>query len=68
MEIRKVHVIHNHMALKKGILKYGTKGEEAVNKELSQLHNREVFRPIKLTKLTREEREKAMDSIIFLTE
>ena len=44
------------------------KGKQAVNKELSQLLNREVFKPVMLSKLTKEEKQKAMSSLIFLTE
>ena len=58
---------HTHIyGLRRGILRYSSKGEEAEYKELSQLHNREVFKPIKLAELTREEKEKTIDSIIFL--
>ena len=39
----------NTYSLSKGILKYGEKGRKAVNKELLQLHNREVFKPVKLS-------------------
>ena len=54
--------------IKKGIIKYGNRGQEAINKELSQLHHREVFKPIQLSELTETEKEKAMNSLIFLTE
>ena len=54
--------------LRKGILTYGNKGKDAVNKELSQLLNRGVFKPINLSELTQVERNKAMNSLIFLTE
>ena len=53
---------------RKGILKYENKGKEAVNKELFQLHNRGVFKPIHLSELTQVERYKAMNSLTFLTE
>ena len=54
--------------LRRGILIYGNKGKEAVNKELSQLHNRGVFKPIHLSELIQAEKHKAMNSLIFLTE
>ena len=54
--------------LRKGILKYENKGKEAVNKELSELHNRGLFKPIHSSDLTQVERQKAMNSLIFLTE
>ena len=37
-------------------------------KEVSQLINRKVFEPIKLEDLTQKERQKTMNSLIFLTE
>ena len=40
----------NKFSLNKGILKYGQKGKQVVNKEISQLHNREVFKPMMLSK------------------
>ena len=39
-----------------------------MNKELSQLHNRKVFKPVKLSELTQKEKQRAMSSLIFLTE
>ena len=54
--------------IKKGIIKYGNRGQEAINKELSQLHHREVFKPVQFSELTETEKEKAMNSLIFLTE
>ena len=38
----------NMYSLNKGILIYGLKENQAVNKDLSQLHNREVFKPVML--------------------
>ena len=58
----------NTYSLNKGILKYGQKGKQAVNKEPSQLHNRETFKPMMPSKLTKEENRKAISSLILLTE
>ena len=44
-------------SLKRGILKYGNKGGQAVDKELSQLHSRQVFKPVILSDLTKEEKD-----------
>ena len=55
-------------SLKKGILKYRNKGRQTVNKELSQLNNREVFKPVILSDLRKEEKDKAMNNLISLTE
>ena len=57
--------ITNIDSIKKGILKYATKGKQALNKDFAQLHDREVFKPVMLSNLTKEEREKAMSSLIF---
>ena len=54
--------------LRKGILKYKDKGKNAVNKELSQLHNRNDFKPIHESQLIEIEKKKAINSLIFLTE
>ena len=58
----------NTFSLNKGILKFGQKGKQAVNKELSQLRNKEVFKPVMISQLTKEENQKATSSLIFLTE
>ena len=55
-------------SLRNGILKYGNKGKQAIIKQLTQLHHRRVFKPIYLSGLTQIERDKAMNSLIFLTE
>ena len=45
-------------SLKKGITKFKEKGEAAVHKEMSQLHKREVFRPINLNELSPHEKKR----------
>ena len=47
---------------------YGEQGEFATKKELKQLHDMEMFQPIDPDKLTEEERQKAIASLMFLTE
>eukprot|EP00957_Ditylum_brightwellii_P038563 2914904-Ditylum_brightwellii.AAC.1 len=54
--------------LHKGLNKFGAKGTTAVNKELGQLHSRNVFEPTCLEDLSSLERKRAMKSLIFLTE
>ena len=54
--------------LRKGILKYGDKRKEVIHKELLQLNNRGVFKPIHLSELTQVKKDKAMNSLILLTE
>jgi hypothetical protein len=55
-------------SLKKGIKKFGEQGIEAVHKEMKQIHDRVVFEPISIKKMTILERKRAMESLIFLAE
>ena len=55
-------------SLKKGLKKFGEKGHQAAYKEMKQLHDRVCFEPINPNALTPQERRKAMESLIFLTE
>jgi hypothetical protein len=54
--------------LQKGLKKFGQAGRKAVMKELDQLDGRVCFEPIDVMKLTRSERKKAQEALIFLTE
>jgi len=56
------------LSLNKGLKKFGNKGRDAAYKELHQIHNRIVFKPVDVNSLTTEERKKAMESLMFLTE
>jgi hypothetical protein len=55
-------------SLKAGLKKFGEKGSDAATKEMKQLHDRKVFKPIMTSELTTQERKRAMESLIFLTE
>jgi hypothetical protein len=55
-------------SLKQGIKKFGEQGIKAVHKEMKQIHDRVVFEPISIEKMTILERKRAMESLIFLTE
>ena len=55
-------------SLKAGLKKFGDKGSEASRKEMKQLHDRKVFKPIMSSELTTQERKRVMESLIFLTE
>ena len=46
-------------SIKKGIVKYGEKAIIAIMKEYAQLHNKEVFEPIKKQNLNDELKTKA---------
>ncbi len=54
--------------LNKGLKKFGDKGKKAAMKELDQLHNRKCFEPISVNELTAQEKAKAQDALMFLTE
>ena len=54
--------------LKTGIKKFGTRGYNAAYNEVKQLHQRDCFVPVKIGKLSKEERSRALESLIFLTE
>ena len=55
-------------SLKKGLKKFGKRAEQSATKEMKQLHDRVCFRPINPSEMTTDERKKAMESLIFLTE
>ena len=46
----------------------GIHRKRATYKEMKQLYDRTVFRPVKVESLTTLERQRAMESLIFLTE
>jgi hypothetical protein len=51
-----------------GIKKFQEQGEAGVTKELTQMHDMDVFRPIMKGDLTMDERKKALASLMFLKE
>ena len=54
--------------LQKGLKKFGEKGYAAAHKEMKQLHDRVVFKPVHIEDLTPLEKKKAMDSFMFLVQ
>ncbi len=57
-----------HYSMNAGIQKFETKGEAGVTKELTQMHDMSVFRPIEVESLTYDERKKALSLLMFLKE
>ena len=55
-------------SLKKGIKKFGERGVAAALTEMEQLHQRDCWKPRKVEDLTPEQKKKALDSLLFLTE
>ena len=56
------------MGWRKGLKLFGEKGEEAVEKELQQIHDMEGFQPKHWYELTKEERAKALKYLMYLKE
>ena len=44
------------------------KGEKSVHKEMKQLNDRTCYLPLKVNKITTEEKVKAQNAIVLLTE
>ena len=53
------HVITTQMNIREGIKKFSEKGNEAILKELNQLHQQEALLPIKREDMSHEEKKKA---------
>jgi len=58
--------IFTQLSLKWGLSKWKEKEEDAVAKELSQLHFHNTFEPVILSTLTKKEKERAIESHLFL--
>ena len=54
--------------MQKGIKVFGERGVSAAKEELKQLHDRTCWRAIAVRELARQERERAMECLMFLTE
>ena len=60
------HCILSQYGLKKGLELFGTSCEDAVTKELKQLHDHRVLDPKHPSELTAEQRHKALSYLMFL--
>ena len=56
------------MNIREGLLTFGKQGNEAILKELKQLHDKKAFMPVSKTNISYEEQKKALSYIIFLKE
>jgi hypothetical protein len=63
-----MHHAMNQYSLKKGLRKFQKVGEEAVSKELKQLHMIETFTPQHSNDLSDSQKQKALESLMFLEE
>ena len=61
-------VILMQYSIKAGLKKFGVKGEEAVSKELKQLHDMLTFYPVFEASLTKQQKRDAIASLMFLKE
>ncbi|KAL7509413.1 hypothetical protein ACHAXN_008345, partial [Cyclotella atomus] len=55
-------------SIKAGLRKFGIRGERAVSKELQQLHDMVTFFPLDPSTIMREQRARAIASLMFLKE
>jgi hypothetical protein len=63
------HYIMTQYSMKAGMKKkFKERGEEAVTKELSQLHYRDTFEPLHSRDLNKQERDEVLESHLFLKE
>ena len=60
------HCILSQYGLNKGLEIFGTAGEDAVTKQLTQLHDRGVLDPKHPSELPAEQRHKALSYLMFL--
>ena len=61
-------VILQQYSIGAGLKKFQERGEKGGTKELQQMHNMSVFRPVLKTDLSLEEMKKAVSSLMFLKE
>ena len=54
--------------MSKGIKLFGTKGTDAVETELRQLHNRKVIKPVLPADLSKEQKWKSLAYLMFIKE
>eukprot|EP00984_Skeletonema_dohrnii_P016801 scaffold7524_cov79-Skeletonema_dohrnii-CCMP3373.AAC.1 len=59
-------MIFAQFSLKKGIREFGEKAEQGAMKEMKQMHDMDAFIPRHFKSLTKEERMRALSTLIFL--
>jgi len=63
-----LHVMMTQMSVKAGLKRFGKKGNEAVSKELRQLHDRKAMEPVLKSELSPEDRKRALRYLMFIKE
>ena len=61
-------VMAEHFPLKKGIRLFGDKAEDATTTKLRAIHDMDTYEPLDASKLTRDEKHDALESLLFITE
>jgi len=56
------------MSVKAGLRKFGQKGNDAVSKELQQLHDRKAMVPVRKENMNAEDRKRALRYLMFIKE
>mmetsp|Transcript_2109 Transcript_2109/g.4555 ORF Transcript_2109/g.4555 Transcript_2109/m.4555 type:complete len:142 (+) Transcript_2109:2776-3201(+) len=56
------------LSLKQGLKQFGDRGRDAVSAELQQIHMKQTFTPSDFKALTKEQRGRVLESLIFLEE
>ena len=62
------HIMMMQLNAQEGLKAYGAKGDEAIMKEIEQLHTRKTFLPCDRNDMTYDERKKALRYLMFLKE
>ena len=62
------HMIFTQLNAKQGLKMFGEKGEEALVKELKQLHTKDVLDPMDANELTYAMKKEASNYLMYLTE
>ena len=57
-----------HYSMKKAKELFGDRSDDAVMKELRQIHSFKTYEPLKASNLTWEEKKEALNSLLFVTE
>jgi len=61
-------ILLSQWGMKQGLKIFGERGVAAVTKELQQLHDRKVIKPMQAHELTNEQQRKALAYLMFLKE
>ena len=62
------HIMMTQLNVQEGLKAYGEKGDEAIMKEIAQLHTRKALLPCNRNDMTYDERKKALRYLMFLKE